>query len=286
LRASGSRIIVVPNITNISASVDVVGSTLLTSEKTAIKNYMIAGLQTNGWYSSSYSDTGSIVYSATMKDAGLLIDALAADLLVAKAARTSTFLQGEFKGQDVSNDKRFTLPAATGFTKGAIAAFRVNDSKHMAQDYTSSYQFIKNYIINDPDNKFTTMLSQGKQKVGQMLDLAIDVIRSVAIDVEPTYLEEFGSLITSTSHDFSYAGSGVNFLGLPSNQGGVGTTNKELRVYSEAGGRVYESSGDETGNFYVGSDFVIQQSTGTIEGRTFNKSIAARVVPLNLALEG
>ena len=286
LRASGSRIIVVPNITNISASVDVVGSTLLTSEKTAIKNYMMAGLQTYGWYSSSYSDTGSIVYSATMKDAGLLIDALAADLLVAKAARTSTFLQGEFKGQDVSNDKRYTLPAATGFTKGAIAAFRVNDGKHMAQDYTSSYQFIKNYIINDPDNKFTTMTALGKQKVGQMLDLAIDVIRSVAIDVEGTYLEEFGSLITSTSHDFSYAGSGVNFLGLPSNQGGVGTTNKELRVYSEAGGRVYESSGDETGNFYVGSDFVIQQSTGTIEGRTFNKSIAARVVPLNLALEG
>jgi hypothetical protein len=286
LRASGSRIIVVPNITNISASVDVVGSALLTSEKTAIKNYMITNLQTYGWYSSSYSDTGSIVYSATMKDAGLLIDALASDLLVAKAARTSTFLQGEFKGQDVSNDKRFTLPAATGFTKGAIAAFRVNDGNHMAQDYTSSYQFIKNYIINDPDNKFTTMLSQGKQKVGQMLDLAIDVIRSVAIDVEPTYLEEFGSLITSTSHDFSYAGSGVNFLGLPSNQGGVGETNRELRVYSEAGGRVYESSGDETGNFYVGSDFVIQQSTGTIEGRTFNKSIAARVVPLNLALEG
>ena len=287
LRASGSRIIVVPNITNISASVDVVGSALLTSEKTAIKNYMIANLQTYGWYSSSYSDTGSIVYAATMKDAGLLIDALASDLLVAKAARTSTFLQGEFKGQDVSNDKRFTLPTASAdFTKGAIAAFRVNDGKHMAQDYTSSYQFIKNYIINDPDNKFTTMLSQGKQKVDQMLNLAIDVIRSVAIDVEPTYLEEFGSLITSTSHDFSYAGSGVNFLGLPSNQGGVGTTNKELRVYSEAGGRVYESSGDETGNFYVGSDFVIQQSTGTIEGRTFNKSIAARVVPLNLALEG
>ena len=287
LRSSGSRIIVVPNITNISASVDVVGSTLLTSEKTAIKNYMMTNLQTYGWYSSSYSDTNSIVYAATMKDAGLLIDALAADLLVAKAARTSTFLQGEFKGQDVSNDKRYTLPTASAdFTKGAIAAFRVNDGKHMAQDYTSSYQFIKNYIINDPDNKFTTMTALGKQKVGQMLDLAIDVIRSVAIDVEPTYLEEFGSLITSTSHDFSYAGSGVNFLGLPSNQGGVGKTNKELRVYSEAGGRVYESSGDETGNFYVGSDFVIQQSTGTIEGRTFNKSIAARVVPLNLALEG
>jgi hypothetical protein len=285
LRASGSRILVVPNIAPISSSIDIVGSGLITSEKNAIKNYMITNLQTYGWYSASYLDTNSAVYASTMKDAGLFIDALAADLLVPKAARLSNFLQGEFKGQDISNDKRYTLPAATGFTKGAIAAFRVNDGKHLAQDYTSSYQFIKDYIINDPDNKFTTMTSQGKDKVEQMLNLAIDVIRSVAIDVEPTYLEAFGSLITSTSHDFSYAGSGVNFLGLPVNQGGVGETNKDIRIYEEDGGRVYQTSGDETGDFYAGTGFVIKQSTGTIEGRAFDKATASRIVPLNLALE-
>ena len=285
LRASGSRILIVPNISQISASVDIGGSALLSAGKNSIKNYMMTNLQTYGWYSASYLDTNSSVYAATMKDAGLVVDALAADLLVPKAARLSNFLQGEFKGQDVSIDQRYTLSSATGFTKGAIAAFRVNDSKHLAQDYTSSYQFMRDYIINDPDTLFTTMTVDGKQKVEQMLNLAIDVIRSVAIDVEPTYLQEFGSLITSTSHDFSYAGSGVNFLGLPVNQGGVGVTNVDIRVYEENGGRVYQTSGDETGDFFAGTGFTIKQATGTIEGRAFDKATAARIVPLNLALE-
>jgi len=285
LRASGSRILVVPNINPISSSIDTIGSSLLTTNKNAIRNNMMTNLQTYGWYSASYLDTNSTIYALTMKDSGLLIDALAADLLVVSASRLSNFLQGEFKGQDVSIGKIYTLPPATGFTRGAIAAFRVNDSKHIAQDYTSSYKYIRDYIVNDPDSLFTTMTSQGKDKVEQMMNLAIDVIRSVAIDVEPTYLQEFGSLITSTSHDFSYAGSGVNFLALPNNQGGVGVTNFETRIYEEDGGRVYHTSGDETGDFYAGNGFVIKQATGTIEGRAFDKATAARIVPLNLALE-
>jgi hypothetical protein len=286
LRASGSRILIVPDITNISSSIDSTASSLLLANSASIQNYMMTELQTYGWYSSSYLISTSSAYLSTIKDSGLLIQALAADLLVPKAARTSTFLQGQFKGQDVSNDKRYTLPTASvDFRKGAIAAFRVNDSKHMAQDYTSSYKYIKDYIINDPDTLFGSMTTDAKNKIGQMLDLAVDVIRSVAIDVEPKYLQEFGSLITSTSHDLSYAGSGVNFLGLPVNQGGIGETNFDIRIYEEAGGRVYHTSGDETGDFFAGADFVIKQATGTIEGRTFNKAIAARVVPLNLALE-
>jgi hypothetical protein len=286
LRSSGSRIIVVPNINNISSSIDSGASSLLLTNSASIQNYMMTELQTYGWYSSSYLDTNSAAHLSTIKDSGLLIQALAADLLVPKAARTSTFLQGQFKGQDVSNDQRYTLPSASvDFRKGAITAFRVNDGKKMAQDYTSSYKYIKNYIINDPDTLFTTMGTDAKNKIGQMLDLAVDVIRSVAIDVEPTYLQEFGSLITSTSHDLSYAGSGVNFLGLPVNQGGIGETNYDIRIYEEAGGRVYHTSGDETGDFFAGAGFVIRQATGTIEGRAFDKATAARIVPLNLALE-
>jgi hypothetical protein len=286
LRASGSRILVVPDISNISSSIDATACALIKANTGSIQNYMMTNLQTYGWYSSSYLDTNSAAYKSTIKDSGLLLTSIAEDLLVAKAARTSTFLQGQFKGQDTSNDLRYTLPSASvDFRKGAIAAFRVNDGKKMAMDYTSSYKFIKSYIINDPDALFTTMTTPAKNKIGQMLDLAVDVIRSVAINVEPTYLQEFGSLITSTSHDLSYAGSGVNFLGLPVNQGGIGQTNYDIRIYEEAGGRVFHTSGDETGDFFAGIDFVIRQSTGTIEGRTFNKAIAARVVPLNLALE-
>ena len=286
LRSSGSRILVVPDISNISSSVDSAASALLLANTASIQNYMMTELQTYGWYSSSYLDTNSAAYASTIKDSGLLIQALAADLLVPKAARTSTFLQGQFKGQDVSVDKKYTLPTASAdFRKGAIAAFRVNDDKHMAQDYTSSYKYIKEYIINDPDTLFGSMTVDAKNKIGQMLDLAVDVIRSVAIDVEPTYLQEFGSLITSTSHDLSYAGSGVNFLGLPVNQGGIGETNFDIRIYEEGGGRVYHTSGDESGDFFAGAGFVIRQATGTIEGRSFDKATAARIVPLNLALE-
>jgi hypothetical protein len=290
LRSSGSRILVVPDITSITSSVDARAADILTgsSNITAIQNYMMTQLQANGWYSSSYLITTSSAYLSTIKDSGLLINSLSSDLRVASASLTSTFLQGQFKGQDTSDDKKYTLPSASvDFAKGAVAAFRVNDGKHMAQDYTSSYKYIKEFINNDPlfSTGTETLSAAAKTKINQMLDLAVDVIRSVAIDVEPTYLQEFGSLITSTSHDLSYAGSGVNFLGLPVNQGGVGQTNFDIRIYEEAGGRVYHTSGDESGDFFAGVDFVIKQSTGTIEGRTFNKAIAARVVPLNLALE-
>ena len=69
------------------------------------------------------------------------------------------------------------------------------------------------------------------------------------------------------------------------NQGGVGETNVALRIFEETGGRVFHTSGDETGDFYAGNDFIIRQATGTIEGRTFTKAITAQITPINLALE-
>ena len=149
-----------------------------------------------------------------------------------------------------------------------------------------SWQYIKEYIITDPAGKFGSFSFDTKQKIEDLLDIPINTITSAVLNNEPTLLQEFGSLATSTSHDFSYAGSGVNFLGLPANQGGIGKTNINIRVFQENGGRVFHTSGDETGDFYTGQDFVIRQATGVIEGRTFNKAIAARFTPLNLALEG
>jgi hypothetical protein len=211
----------------------------------------------------------------------VLIDAIAADLLVVSASRTSNFVQGLFKGQDVSVGKIYTINSASGFDKGAIAAFRVNDGLNMAHDFTASYTYIRDYIYSS----IPGLTANGKLKLSQSLDVAIQTIKSVAIDVQPTLLEEFGSLVTSTSHDFSYAGAGVNFLALPPNQSGVGKTNIELRIYEESGGRVFHTSGDETGDFYAGNDFIIRQATGTIDGRTFDRALLAKVTPLQLALE-
>ena len=289
LRSKGLRMLVKPNITGVSASIDISGSLIIKSEKDSIRNYMITKLQESGSYNQTYTPTGSN-YQSTLTDSGLLIDALCDDLLVPGAARTSQFGSGLFKGQDVSSGSIYTLPIASGssFTEGAITVFPLisNSSGSLAGDFIKSYQYIKEYIIDDPDNKFTSVTLAGKNKVGQLLDVVIDVIQRVVEDqAGADLLQEFGSLITSTSHDFSYAGAGVNFLALPINQGGVGETKADLRVVEEDGGRVYHTSGDETGDFYAGNDFVIRQATGTIEGRTFYKSVSAQITPLNLALE-
>jgi hypothetical protein len=153
-------------------------------------------------------------------------------------------------------------------------------------DFVKAWQYMKEYIISDPASNFTTLSTPARNKIGQMFDVVINTVTAVVVNgAGKEYLEEFGSLVTSTSHDFSYAGAGVNFLALPINQGGVGETNYDIRISEISGGRVFHTSGDETGDFYAGNDFIIRQATGTIEGRTFTKALSAQFTPLNLALE-
>jgi hypothetical protein len=285
IRAKGSRILVVPDKTGVSTYTSQPDADILKIQKTNILNYMIGKLQLSGSYSASYLNTSSHIYTASLKDGGLLLDSIATDLLSEQPGRIVQFTQGLFKAQDTSVDKMYTLAPTGSFVSGAIAAFRVNDGKKIAMDFTASYGYIRDYIVNDPDSLFGALTPSGLTKIQQLINIPKNTITSAVIQNLPDLLQLFGSLATSTSHDFSYAGSGVNFLALPVNQGGIGETNVNLRIVEEDGGRVFHTSGDETGDFYAGSGFIIRQATGIIEGRTFNKAIAARFTPLNLALE-
>jgi len=290
LRAQGKRMLVRPDISAVSASIDVSGSLLIKAEKTNIQNYMINKLVLSGSYNSTYVSGSGSNYASTITDSGLLIDSIADDLLQVKATRTSQFTSGLFKGQDITTGSIYTLAPAGGstFDKGAITAFPLisNTSGSLAGDFILSYGYMKEYVINDPDSRFTTLTVNAKNKIGQLFDVVSNTLTEVVVNNSGSaLLEEFGSLVTSTSHDFSYAGAGVNFLALPINQGGVGETNYDIRISEVSGGRVFHTSGDETGDFYAGNDFVIRQATGTIEGRTFTKALSAQFTPLNLALE-
>jgi len=290
LRSSGSRILVNPDLSIISQSVDTVGSALLLSNKNSIRNYMISKLAVSGAFAPTYEISGSN-YASTIRDSGLLIDALSDDLLSSGSARIFQFAASLFKAQDTSAGKIFTLPPPSGssFTKGAITVYPLisNSTGSLSGDFIKSYQYIREFIIDDPSGSFTSMTAAGKLKVSQSIQVPMDTIQKVVVENSGSnLLEEFGSLLSSTSHDFAYAGSGVNFLGLPNNQRGIGKTNLNIRVKEEAGGRVYYTAGDEFGDFYSGNDFIIRQETGTIEGRTFTKAISAKIVPINLALEG
>jgi len=99
-------------------------------------------------------------------------------------------------------------------------------------------------------------------------------------------LEFFGSLIITTGHDFSYAGAGVTYKALPPNQGGNGVPKPEREITELAGGRVFFTSGNELGDFRIGTGLVINQATGTLQGRTFSRSLFSLVTPFSLALEG
>lgn len=290
LRSSGSRLLVVPDITDMSSSIDSNGSSLLKTRKSNIQNYMISKLVVSGSYNTSYISGSGQYYASTITDSGLLIDAISDDLLSPKSSRLSQFIQGLFKAQDTSSGSLYTLPIASGsdFTQGVVTVIPQisNTSGSLTGDFIKSWEYMRDYIQNDPDNYFTSIGAGGKAKINQSFNKLINTITEVVVNAAGAqYIQEFGSLITSTSHDFSYAGSGVNFLALPVNQGGIGETNFDIRVVEEAGGRVYYTAGDETGDFYVGNDFIIRLATGTIEGRTFYKSVSAQITPLNLALE-
>ena len=98
-------------------------------------------------------------------------------------------------------------------------------------------------------------------------------------------VEEFGSLIITTGHDFSYAGAGVTYKALPPNQGGDGIPDPEKEITEIGGGRVFFTSGNELGDFRIGGGLVIKQASGTLEGRTFSKSLFSLVTPFSLALQ-
>jgi NAD-dependent SIR2 family protein deacetylase len=98
-------------------------------------------------------------------------------------------------------------------------------------------------------------------------------------------VEEFGSLIITTGHDFSYAGAGVTYKALPPNQGGDGVPDPDKEITEIGGGRVFFTSGNELGDFRIGGGLVIKQASGTLEGRTFSKSLFSLVTPFSLALQ-
>ena len=51
------------------------------------------------------------------------------------------------------------------------------------------------------------------------------------------------------------------------------------------GGAVYYTSTDHVGDFRIGNELLISRATGTINGRTFNKSLFAVMTPYILAIE-
>ncbi len=90
------------------------------------------------------------------------------------------------------------------------------------------------------------------------------------------------SRIIASSHTFEYVGSGNTITMATPKRGGV--TVQANEVITEDGGKVLYTSTDQAGNFRIGDNLQINQSTGTISGRAFTKSLFSEMTPFILAL--
>ena len=112
--------------------------------------------------------------------------------------------------------------------------------------------------------------------------LTLDTNLLNAVGVGSTVYFNQGSRIIASSHTFEYVGAGNQIATATPKRGGV--TIQANEVLTSSGGRVLYTSTDQAGNFRIGDDLQINQSTGTISGRSFTKSLFNEMTPFILAL--
>jgi len=91
------------------------------------------------------------------------------------------------------------------------------------------------------------------------------------------------SAVVASAHTFEYVGAGTNPATALPQYGGIPIEANE--VIQLNGGRVTFTSTDHKGNFKIGANLVINQTTGIINGDSFNRSLFALMTPYILALE-
>jgi hypothetical protein len=118
--------------------------------------------------------------------------------------------------------------------------------------------------------------------VSGITTLTLDTNLLNTVGVGSTAYFAQASKIIASSHTFEYVGAGNNITEATPKRGGV--TVQANEVLTESGGLVLYTSTDQSGNFRIGDDLQINQSSGTISGRSFSKSLFNEMTPFILAL--
>ena len=98
---------------------------------------------------------------------------------------------------------------------------------------------------------------------------------------DPFSLQRISRILTS-SHSFEYVGAGTDINISTPLQGAIPI--KANEIVAKDGAQIPFTSTDQQGNFDIGEGLQINQTTSSITGRDFSRSIQAQVTPLILAL--
>ena len=150
-------------------------------------------------------------------------------------------------------------------------------------DGLSTRPAINDVVQFDGDSNYytiagTTALSSGETT----LTLQEEIVSPIANDTTASFYRR--SLISASSHTFEYVGTGNSLTTALPQAGGIPV--QENEVIEENGGNVYFTSTDHKGDFRIGGELLINRTSGTIEGRTFDRSLFSVLTPYILAIEG
>jgi hypothetical protein len=240
--------------------------------------------ETVAFINTSY--VGLVYSTATCKrDVGYIIDAVSYDLLYGGNSQTADAADAYYDGNilRISSTEKLATIAAYDFIKtivdDCILANPVTPQQiAVSQDFTNGdggvgdsirAQELIDIVANLVENSYSSTVSL-TQTVG-----------TIWTDNSPVTFHQY-SQIQSSAHNFEWIGAGTNInAALPYLGGEPITENQAVAVNN---GKVYYTGTDQQGDFRIGNDLVINNSIGTITGRTFTKSLFAVMTPYILAI--
>lgn len=186
-------------------------------------------------------------------------------------------ISGQDRGTVFWIQSLFTANTSSTFSANSVYAFNPS----LVPIFTGTYDVMRDYLMGRTIDVPGTEIDANTMVDG-MFTLAIDVVTN-----PDPYTTVFQSKIEAASHQFSYAGSGVNYNALPFGQRATGiATDPTTNLYTSNGGVVYATFNTEAGDTYLGRDLKVDFERSTIEGQAFSRGVQNITLPLIIGVGG
>jgi len=241
--------------------------------------------ETIAYVNTSY--VGLSYSTATCKrDIGYIIDAMSYDVMYGGNSQTIFAAEAYYDGG--------TLQISSTEKLASIAAYyHIGD---ILNSILSNIQVSPIYSVNTQDrfaapattlnviNTATGLIGIVANLVENDYSSTVTLQPSVVSTINDTTVVTFHtySQIQSSAHNFEWIGAGTNIDSALPYIGGEPLSSHQAVAIN--GGKVYFTGTDQQGDFRIGNDLVINNSIGTISGRTFTKSLFAVMTPYILAI--
>ena len=185
--------------------------------------------------------------------------------------RGALIMTGTLSANGVFNDFTLNLNNIT-----------VNNDPYMSVSANVPYVGLIGYVNGDTSDTYYYVTSSTVPVSGNTLTTIKNSLDNTFVSgTTISFYQQ--SQLRASGQTFEFVGAGTSLTTALPRNGGI--PNSESQIVRSNGGAVFCTSTNESGDFQV-SDLIIEQTTGTISGRTFSKSLYAELTPFILALEG